>query len=307
MAVEKFRNILATPITLTAGYTSGGGTLSVSSVAALPSTGDFAVAIGNAAKTIWRVTSVSGSDLIGGAEANDGNASIGATVILVESRVTAERFMQAPAANRIFADAGVDGIDKVGPWRPRMRHPVTASFGWGNQGAAAVDDQFGFTRLTCPSTGTNIRRRLLTGGPPGTPYVVDAVLQYKDSGSASRYGGLYFRETSTGKLHIFQFASTTNAFQVVNFSDDSTFFSNPANTTLEGSLLGSLAPFHIRVRDDGTNLKFTASREGLYYFTEISLGRTSYMAGGPNEIGFFGNVDGSAGVFEMDVFHWLVG
>jgi hypothetical protein len=302
MPAELFRNLLATPITLTVAYTSGGNTLTVSSAAQFDITpATYRVAIGNPSKTVWRVDSISGSVLTGGAEANDGNASIGDTVIVVASRAEAERMVQSPNTAEIYGLTGTNGLQRIGPLR-RITYPVTADFAWGNQGAASIDTTFGFTRLTSPSTSTNIRRRGKSA--PGTPYIVDAVIQYKDSGSASRYGGLFFRESSTSKLHLFQFMSTTNQFQIVNFTNDTTFSSNPANATLEGSLLGSLAPFYIRIRDNGTNLLFTASRDGLYYFTELSVGRTSFMAGAPNEIGFFGNVDSSAGVFEEDIFHW---
>src|SRR4030095_13852003 len=114
---------------------------------------------------------------------------------------------------------GTNGLQRIGPLR-RVTYPVTADFSWGNQGAASIDTTFGVTRLTGPSTTTNIRRGGKTA--PASPYIVDAVMQYKDSGSGSRYGGLFFRESSTSKLHLFQFLSTTNAFQVVNFTNDTT-------------------------------------------------------------------------------------
>ncbi|HME96761.1 MAG TPA: hypothetical protein VKN16_21375 [Methylomirabilota bacterium] len=301
MAVEQFANLAET--TLASGYTSGGSSISVASASGFPTSGVFRVRLGNAGKTIYRVDSVSGTTFTGGAEFNDANANAGETVKIVASRQVAERWIQTPTGSEVFGAAGVSGADRWGPIH-KVVYPVSASFAWGNQGGAAIDTTFGFTRLTCPSTGTNVRRRGMSA--PGTPYQVDAVIQYKDSGSSSRYGGLFFRESSTGKLHLFQCLSTNNQFQVVNFTNDSTFSSNPANATLEGSILGSLAPFWIRIRDNGTNLFFTASRDGLYYLTELSVGRTSFMAGGPDEIGFFGNVDGSAGQFEEDIFDWLV-
>lgn len=301
MAVELFANLAES--TLASGYTSGGASITVVSASGFPTSGTFRVRLGNTGQTIYRVDSVAGAVFTGGAEFNDANATAGDTVKIVGSRQVAERWIQTPTGSERFGVAGVSGADRWGPLY-RVVYPVTASFAWGNQGAAALDTTFGFTRLTCPSTATNIRRRGMSA--PATPYQVDAIIQYKDAGSGSRYGGLFFRESGTGKLHLFQYVSTTNAFQVVNFTDDTTFSSNPANTTLEGSLLGSLAPFWIRIRDNGTNLLFTGSRDGLYYFTEMSIGRTSFMAGAPNEIGFFGNVDGTAGLFEMDVFHWRV-
>jgi hypothetical protein len=49
----------------------------------------------------------------------------------------------------------------------------------------------------------------------------------------------------------------------------------------------------LRIKDDGTNLKFSASRDGKYYFTEMSVGRTAHTAGVPNQI---------SGAFALDVF-----
>jgi hypothetical protein len=37
----------------------------------------------------------------------------------------------------------------------------------------------------------------------------------------------------------------------------------------------------------------------------MSISRTSFMAGGPNEVGFFGNVDGSVGAWDMDILSWI--
>jgi hypothetical protein len=298
MAVELFANLAET--TLASGYTSGGASISVTSASGFPTAGRFRVRLGNAGQTIYRVDSVAGTTFTGGAEFNDANASSGATVKIVASRQVAERWLQSPDAE-IFSPSGVSGADRWGPVR-RVVYPITADFAWGNQGAAAIDTTYGFTRLSLPSTSTNIRRRGKSA--PGTPYTITAMFHYADA-NVSKYGGLFFRESGTSKLHLFQFMATTNNCQIVNFTNDTTFNSNPNNVTLPGSILGTLGPFWFRVTDNATNLLFAASRDGLYYTTDMSIGRTSFMAGGPNEVGFFGNVDSSAGAWDMDVLSWI--
>lgn len=298
MAVELFANLAET--TLASSYTSGGASISVTSASGFPTTGTFRVRLGNTGKTIYRVDSVSGTTFTGGAEFNDANAAGGDAVKIVASRQVAERFVQSPSSTEIFMPSGVSGADRYGRIWP-VTYPITADFAWGNQGSASIDTTFGYTRLSCPSASTNIRRRGKSA--PGTPYTIISMIQYVDT-HGSKYGGLFFRESSTSKLHLFQFISTTNNCQIVNFSDDTTFSSNPNNTTLQGSALGTLQPFWLRITDNGTNLLFSASRDGNYYFTNMSVGRTSFMAGGPNEVGFFGNVDAGAGTFDMDLYSW---
>jgi hypothetical protein len=297
VAVEHFANLAET--TLASGYTSGGGSISVASASGFPTSGVFRVALGNASKTIYRVDSVSGTTFTGGAEANDGNASSGQTVIICASAAVAERFMQSPETAEQFLPSGLNGADRWGRVY-KVKYPITADFSWVNQGGAAIDTTFGFTRLSVPSASTSYRMRVKTA--PATPYQVDVAMQPTEAGT--RFGGLVFRESSTSKLVALQYNAANNQMAVVYWTNETTFNSNPANTTLEGTIIGTLLPVWLRIRDDGTNLKFTASRDGLYYFTEMSLGRTAFLAGGPNQVGFFGDVDSGASAFALDFYHW---
>ena len=303
MASEKFANLAET--TLNASYTSGGTTLTVVSAAGFPTVGVFRVRLGNAGKTIWRVDSVSGVVFTGAAEANDANAAVADSVRIVASRAVAERWIQSQETTEIFAPSGLSAVDRYGPLY-KVAYPVTADYSWQNQGTSTLDDQFGFTQLAIPSASTSVRSRLKT--PPATPYKVDLLMKYNETqaNSASKYAGLLFRESSTGKLAMFYILSTSNVCQLVYFTNDTTFSSAPSNFTLGGSVIGSLQPVWIRIRDDGTNLKFTASRDGKYYFTELSVSRTAHMAGAPNQIGFFANVDAAAGAFAHDYYSLIV-
>jgi hypothetical protein len=299
MSVELFANLAET--TLASGYTSGGASITVASASGFPTTGTFRVRLGNTGKTIYRIDSVSGTTFTGGAEANDANANAGDTVKIVASRQVAERWIQTPSGSEIFGVSGVSGADRWGKLF-RAIYPITADFAWQNQGGASIDTTFGFTRLACPSASGSLRQRLKTA--PATPYQVDICMQYDEGGTNTRYGGIAFRESSTGKITTVAYNSSNNQIAVVHWTSDTAFSSNPANATLPGSLIGTLQPVWLRARDNGTNLFFTASRDGLYYVTEMSFSRTSFMAGGPNQVGFFANIDSAASAFNIDFFHW---
>jgi hypothetical protein len=296
---EKYANLAET--TLASSYTAGAGSISVTSAAGFPTAGVFRVRLGNAARTILKVTAVAGTTFTAVAEGTDTNAAAGDTVKIVVSANLLEQLLQVLESGRLFVPAGVGGLDNYGPLY-KVVYPVTADFAWINQGTAAVDDSRGFTRFSLPSASTSLRIRKKAA--PATPYQVDMMMEYEDN-SGSKYGGLIFRDGG-GKLHTFHCIPTTNNCQIVNFSDPTTFSSNPGNTTLRGSIVGTLQPIWMRIRDDGTNLKFTASRDGRNYFTEMSISRTSFMAGGPTEIGFFGNVDSAAGLFDMNIYDFRV-
>lgn len=296
MASEKFANRPSS--TVAVAYTATDLTLEVADASGFPATGVFRVILGNAEQTIFRVDSVAGDVFTGAAEAFDGDAAIGVTVKIVASKAVAERFIQSPEAAEIFAPSGLAAVDRWGPLH-KVAYPVTADYAWQNQGTSTVDDQFGFTRLAAPSASTSVRSRIKTA--PSTPYSFEVMLRVRDV-SASKYAGFLFRESSTGKLVMFYVLTTTNVAQVVYFTNDTTFSSAPTSGTLEGSAIGSLAPVFLRCQDNGTNLLFSASRDGKYYFTNLSVLRAAHMLTGANQVGFFANVDSAAGVFAVDFY-----
>lgn len=291
---EVFANKIAT--TLASPYVAASGTLVVASDTGLPATGTFRLRLGNLAGTILRVDSRVGTTLTVTVEQDDGNADAGDTVTLV---VTAGAMNQLKA-DAIAGSGGGSGL----PWWPTGLTPiVTGDYAWVNQGTTVLDDTHGFTRLLLPSASTSIRARVKTA--PATPYVIEAVVWVREV-SASKYAGLCFRESGTGELTIAYVLPTNNLLNVINFTDPTTFSASAASGTILGSLIGSFVPIFVRIRDDGTNLFFAASRQGFYYddFAELSIARTSFMAGGPDQVGFFANVDSAAGVFATDFYDW---
>jgi hypothetical protein len=300
MPSEKFANLAET--TLASGYTSGGASIAVTSASGFPTTGVFRVRLDNANKTIYRVDSVSGTTFTGGAEANDGNANNGAAVVQVISRQALERLIQSPETGAARGLAGVSGADFYGPlWK--LGDPTGLAWSWVNQGGSVITDANGISHLEIPSASTSVRSRVLTA--PSTPYTITALLRTRTRialTAGTQYGGLVFRESSTAKLYIF-YANANSTLQAVKFTNDTTFGSVGVVNTF---LTGAGGNFHwLRVTDDGTNLRFAVSMDGVNFLEVGTEGRTVHMAGGPNEVGFFANVDSAAGGMATSLFSWV--
>jgi len=300
MAAEKFANLAET--TLSAGYTSGGGSISVTSAAGFPTTGVFRVRLGNTGKTVYRVDSVSGTTFTGGAEANDANANSGDSVKIVASKAVAERFVQSPDAGSIAAPAGVSGGDTYGPlWK--LTDPGLPSWAWQNQGGASVTQANGLVLFSCPSQTTNIRSRLISA--VGTPWTITTMLRSRWTTTTAdrQIAGLVLRESSSSKLHTWYFQNG-GQLQHVKYTNDTTFNSvGVFNQTMVGDL-GT--QWHwLRITDNGTNLLFFYSIDGVNFAQMGSEGRTVHMAGGPNQYGIMVNVDQNAAAFDASFAHWL--
>ena len=300
MASEKFANLAET--TLASDYTSGGASITVASATGFPTTGVFRVRLGNTAKTIYRVDSVAGAVFTGGAEANDGNATTGQTVVNVGSRGAIERMLQSPEAASIMAPSGISAADAYGPlWK--IADPGTPAWAWQNQGGASVVQAGGLVFLTIPSQTTNLRSRLISA--VGTPWTITTLLRQRFTTTTAdrQLAGLVLRESGTSKLTVYYIQNSGN-IQTVNYTNDTTFASvGPVNTLLPGAL-GT--QWHwLRITDDGTNLHYLMSLDGINFVEMGSQSRTAHMAGGANQYGIFGNVDSSAASFDASFAHWL--
>jgi hypothetical protein len=147
-----------------------------------------------------------------------------------------------------------------------------------------------------PDASSDIRERLLAAPTP--PYTATMLLRSNAIGANNQYCGPCFRESGTGKLYIF-YVLVDGTIQAAKWTDNTTFDSVGA--------VGTTAPivthdYHwLRIGDDGTDLTFALSTDGQNYFVTGSEGRTVFMAGGPDQIGFFANVDSAAGAFSMSV------
>jgi len=287
---EVFANKIST--TVASGYTAGSGTLVVASATGMPATGNFRIRLGNSAGSILRVTARAGTTLTVDVEQDDGNASIGDTVRIINT---------AAAMEALKADAIAAGGGGGFPWWPTIVRPDTIAWTWQNQGAASVVDANKVSFVTVPSSGTSVRSRLISA--PATPYTVTALIRSNATSAGQQYCGPVFRESGTGKLYIF-YLLINGTLQATKFTNDTTFSAVGAvNTT--GPIVTADWTFY-RIADNGVNLSFSISTDGQNFFALGSEGRTVFMAGGPNQIGFFANTDGSPGSFSMSCASFAV-
>jgi hypothetical protein len=299
VASEKFANRPSS--TVAVGYTATDTTLEVADASDFPATGVFRVKLGNAAGTIFRVDSVAGDVFTGLAEAFDDDAAVSDTVKIVASRGAAERFLQSPESGEARARAGVSAADFYGPvWK--LGDPTVPSWAWVNQGTSTIANANGISYLEIPNATTNIRSRVISA--PATPYTITALFRGRFAGALStQYGGLVFRESGTSKLYIWYVAGNS-ALQAIKFTNDTTFSAVGAVNTV---LQGAGGNFHwLRFTDNGTNLLFAASVDGINFTEYGTEGRTVFMAGAPNQVGFFANVDSAGAGMAISLLSWVV-
>lgn len=278
MAVELFANLAET--TLASSYTSGGSSISVTSATGFPATGTFRVALGNTAKTIFRVDSVSGTTFTGGAEANDGNASSGQTVVCVGTKAVAERFVQSPGAGNIAAPSGVSGVDRYGPlWNLGPAY-VPGNFTWVNQGTIVETSSGDVTQYNHPGEAT-LTGRMKTKTIGTLTYTVPIIYGvYRDA--VEGLLGIGFRESGTGKQVIFGLARVTSPIIRMHRLTNPTSFGGAVDT---GALVVVPQILFLRIQYDGTNVKFSYSFDGVVYVLHQSETKTTGFTTAPDQVG----------------------
>jgi hypothetical protein len=280
MASEKFANLAET--TLSAGYTAGAGSISVTSAAGFPTVGDFRVRLGNAGKTILKVTSVSGTTFTATAEANDANASNGDTVVLVATRSVAERLIQSPDSGSIHAPSGVSAADSYGPIYKTVPF-VDSGYSWINQGTSTIAVNGGVGFLTLPqTTGQTIRGRAKSLG--AVPYTCVVMLDTIMESSASQAAMFGFRESGTAKFLCFRLEQST-----VRVS----------NGVTSGTVAGDIyaknwnngrahSRIWLKIEYDNTNVKFSFSWDGVNFIQVLSEAKATHFTTAPDQVCFLG-------------------
>ena len=167
---------------------------------------------------------------------------------------------------------------------------VQSSWGWVNQSSGANVTQ-GATTVFMDSTATSAGIHARTITAPATPYVITAMLrgQYYTAAINQQYAGVLFRELG-GKLETF-YVTSANQFQVVRFTSPTVFSAAQLAVTLIAA-----GDYHwLRIADNGTNIIFSVSLDGVNYTQSYSEARGTFFStsGGPQEVGIFIACDGA--------------
>jgi hypothetical protein len=169
-----------------------------------------------------------------------------------------------------------------------------SDFTWVHQGTATASDQNGTILMRAPpASGENARMLVRTA--PSPPWTVIAAFEgfgIVDGGVPTL--GLLARQSSSGKF----FGGTINSEGTFNrvFSWAAYTLASPTsfNSTILSRENGRTTPFGryfwMKLEDDGTDLKFYGSYDGLYWHLLATHDRDSYMtSGGPDQFGWYIN------------------
>lgn len=160
---------------------------------------------------------------------------------------------------------------------------VVSDFSFVNQGSATATDRDGRIVMEIPSdAGQQIRGIFQTAPTP--PYEI--ILAVKGVGPREDFFeyGLAFRESSTSKLFTIsrQFQDT---LEVTRYTNETTQAGNDFTDVF--GFGGGLT--WMKIEDDNTDLKFFIGPNGQDWIELHSATRTTHMAGGPNQVGIYGN------------------
>jgi hypothetical protein len=175
--------------------------------------------------------------------------------------------------------------------------PTSATTGlttWLNQGSAAVSDGATGICIDAPSSGTsaNLIGRYMAA--PSPPYTFTALIASIRNVSSTGNGiGIGWYD-GIAKLHVLSFTinSSQPLFQVGKWTSATAFSANDFN----GAANYFSQPLWMQIKDDGTNVSFAFSQDGVNFLTLFSVAKASGFLGatGYSNVIFFVNPQGGS-------------
>jgi hypothetical protein len=127
---------------------------------------------------------------------------------------------------------------------------------------------------------------------PSTPWAVTAKCQAAPglySGPTPyHFAGVILANGNTGAAKWLQFGASSQpgSLLIAIFAiNGGAYVSTPYSSNFTWWAVGSTPFFWLRVGDDGTNVNFSVSYDGVNFFALYSQGRTSFLTGGPTYVG----------------------
>ena len=298
MAVRRERLVNDASTTINGAVTATATSIVVTDGSVFPSTGDYRLLIDS---EVVLVTARSTNTLTverGADGTSNTTHSDGATISAV---------LTAGAIDQVLDDI-VGGYSDRYPYRIMNQSGViqtTANFTWVNQGTAtAIDETWGGITLKIPYV-TNDSMRILKQSAPSTPWKVTAFVLFgpgynNGGGTSSSYISLCVRESDTGKLSVVE-PRIGEYLRTRRYTNETTYDSEQAQQDFSSDRCW------LQIEDDGTNLYFRASSDGINFFETYNHARTAFMtSAGPDEIGFLANSSSGANNQLCHIFAWVV-
>ena len=168
--------------------------------------------------------------------------------------------------------------------------PAASLFAWRNAGSATYAEHAnGPITLSIPAQSGDQLRGFEQSVPGSPPYTLTVKLDISALNANFYQSGIYIADSS-GKLIAFDQYQAGSILQVAYWNSASSFGSNRKT---KGIALGSTV--WLRINHDGTNLKFSVSRNGADWQLFYSESATAFLSSNISALGVFGdNNDGSA-------------
>jgi hypothetical protein len=204
----------------------------------------------------------------------------------------------ADVLGTLVADLGAAGMGGGGgggslpPWLT-FTAPPTTGWSWDNQGSSTITSTASKQYLHAPAQSA-LHAALRYRTAPSTPYNCDFALMHGTIGvegqTESRVGYLVAFRDAGGKLIAFRFSAYDGSYTISidKWTSATVFSAVYAGYATNGGtiLLLARAPQWLRLRDDGTDLKFYYSIDGEEWILFATHARGDFLSTGPNAIGF---------------------
>lgn len=213
---------------------------------------------------------------------------------LVEIELADGTSGKAPLSDVINLGAGtiLDGNADVPPLVPNalddefedsatLPGGISAKWTWVNQGAATATISTDNCLLLTLPVATSQNLRCLVQTTPATPWTIKTkVYVCSKPGTDYSLAGLVLRESSTGKMLGFSIGFNSAYNLRIHRWNSSTSYSIDTLTTPFTARIG-----YFKITDDGTNLAYAFSDDGLIFIDVFIESRTAFLTGGPNQFG----------------------
>ena len=167
---------------------------------------------------------------------------------------------------------------------------------WVNQGGASANVSSSFLGLICPTPGGGDIWHLLAQTAPSTPWEFILCWLWNGSVEASYlYAGFVLYDPSSGKLITFHLDNAS--LQVAYWNSVNSFSAGQFATTWPRP-----GRHYMKVKDDGTNLIFSYSRDGVNFWTAATLARTAFLTPSKVCIGAGTNIGSGTMILSADFF-----
>lgn len=172
-----------------------------------------------------------------------------------------------------------------GPLYPFTKPDAVANWTWVNQGSATATDEKGTIPLIVPAgAGNNVRGLFKTA--PATPWTVTACFSMLLASNSTPSAGLYFRQSSDGKLAAWLFTQSAGT-QILLSGKYTNATTYSANYTTAQVGAPSCQTMWLQIADNGTNRICSWSPNGLDWVAIHTVGRTDFLTA--DQYGFAAN------------------